>query len=664
MAIDLTTFWGTWDVVSGNTQATTQYEFWKGMVMSTGQILNNQYEFFTYHNTTRYEWFRDLQSTYPEVYDEFTFYKNTNDPQIYDMRTFYQFGAPYLNSTPVTPTPTPTNTPTMTVTPTVTPTNTLTPTPTFTPTPSSTPTGDADAQAYLAAVVATGGTVTSDITTAVETLFTSLKSAGIYSKLDILMPMVGETKPSMLINAKTPTNNTYKWTEYGTTLDYDVSGITGNLTGVLKSNFKLSELTNTVTGACHFGIYYNQLSTIGSGGYLNGYIDTAGAPYQYYNVSVYSGSLYGGQTGGGSVFSVGHTPKTGWWYSERSSNVSAQWYSNDSIIQNSTDLVTFNATEQDQYYALFGLGWITQPNGIYTEGGNARIATVTMGSNLTSGERTDLYDIITEFNSSLGRAPLPGTDQANTYLSAVVDAGGTVDSTMSAATITLFQSIWANDLNDGMLVMYPFIGGTASSHAVQGMSPGTNNLTFNGGWTHSVSGSTPNGTNAYANTAFNPNTNSLLTLSGGTLYFYSGTDSGGFGGLAIGSTDVSNSGFALYPASSTYQMGAFFWESDLAAVTTNTNPNSLGGLSMSRIGTTNVEFYYRGSLLESVSRNSNAKPDQPIYLGALNQNGTANQYGPWRQQFTFIHTGLTTSKMSTIETIINTFQTTLGRNTY
>ena len=130
MAINLSTFWGTWDVVSGNTSATNQYDFWKGMVMSTGQVLNNQYEFFQYHNTTRYEWFRDLQSTYPEVYDEYTFYRNTNDPQIFDMRTFYEFGAPYLNSTPVTPTPT--------LTPTVTPTNTQTPTitPTLTPTAS------------------------------------------------------------------------------------------------------------------------------------------------------------------------------------------------------------------------------------------------------------------------------------------------------------------------------------------------------------------------------------------------------------------------------------------------------------------------------------------------------------------------------------------------
>jgi len=156
-----------------------------------------------------------------------------------------------------------------------------------------------------------------------------------------------------------------------------------------------------------------------------------------------------------------------------------------------------------------------------------------------------------------------------------------------------------------------------------------------------------------------------LTLSGGTLYFYSGTDSAaGFDKVGIGATGTGNSGFALYPASSTYQMGAFFWESNLASVTTNTNPNSLGGLSMSRTGTTNVEFYYRGSLLQSMVRTANAKPAQNVYLGALNQNGTANQYGPWRHQCSIIHTGLTTTQITKLETIVNNYQKNLSRNTY
>lgn len=127
MSINLNGFWQSWGVVSGNTQANNQYEFWKGMVMSNGQVLASQYDFFQYHNTTRYQWFKALQGTYPEVWDEYTFYKNTNDARIYDHYTFYKYCGEYLVGTPVTPTPTPTNTPTPTPTP--TPTNTPTPTP-------------------------------------------------------------------------------------------------------------------------------------------------------------------------------------------------------------------------------------------------------------------------------------------------------------------------------------------------------------------------------------------------------------------------------------------------------------------------------------------------------------------------------------------------------
>ena len=108
MSIDLNGFWQSWDVVSGNTQATNQYEFWKGMVMSNGQVLASQYDFFTYHNTTRYEWFKTLQGTYPEVWDEYTFYRNTNDARIYDYYTFYQYCGEYLVAVAPTPTPTPT----------------------------------------------------------------------------------------------------------------------------------------------------------------------------------------------------------------------------------------------------------------------------------------------------------------------------------------------------------------------------------------------------------------------------------------------------------------------------------------------------------------------------------------------------------------------------
>ena len=122
MSINLSTFWTTWDVASGNTSATNQYDLWRSLYMSGGTQLNSQYDFFKYHNTTRYQFFQNLNSTYPEVWDEYTFYQNTNDARIYDYKTFYEYAAQSLPGGGPIPTPTPSPTPTPTPTPTPSPT--------------------------------------------------------------------------------------------------------------------------------------------------------------------------------------------------------------------------------------------------------------------------------------------------------------------------------------------------------------------------------------------------------------------------------------------------------------------------------------------------------------------------------------------------------------
>lgn len=102
--------------------------------------------------------------------------------------------------------PSPTPTPTATITPTPTQTTTITPTPTLTmtPTPSGTP-FDADAAAYLAAVLSAGGTgITPTVSAATNTLYTSLKSAGVYSKLIAFYPILGGVQNSHAVDGKTP----------------------------------------------------------------------------------------------------------------------------------------------------------------------------------------------------------------------------------------------------------------------------------------------------------------------------------------------------------------------------------------------------------------------------------------------------------------------------
>lgn len=124
------------------------------------------------------------------------------------------------------PSPTPTNT----VTPTITPTVSVTPTPSITPSVTVTPTPspsvipfDPDAAAYLAEVVASGGTVDATMSAATNTMFVDLKANGFYSDI-IFYPMLGGTAASHAIEA-TLSNNDITWLG-GVT--HTASGATGN----------------------------------------------------------------------------------------------------------------------------------------------------------------------------------------------------------------------------------------------------------------------------------------------------------------------------------------------------------------------------------------------------------------------------------------------------
>ena len=128
--INLTTFFTSLGIVNGNTQSTNFYDFWYGIEFSGGTITYNITEFMTYQGTNRYEFFKSLNSTYPNVFNEYTFYQNIDDPRIYDFYTFYTYAGEYLSGIPITPTPTPTPTATPTPTPSITPTPTPTPSPT------------------------------------------------------------------------------------------------------------------------------------------------------------------------------------------------------------------------------------------------------------------------------------------------------------------------------------------------------------------------------------------------------------------------------------------------------------------------------------------------------------------------------------------------------
>jgi hypothetical protein len=87
---------------------------------------------------------------------------------------------------------------------------------------------------------------------------------------------------------------------------------------------------------------------------------------------------------------------------------------------------------------------------------------------------------------------------------AFITAAGITDPTQQSAIDNLVIGLKADGIWTNMTAIYPFVGGTASTHKYNLKDPrdldAAYRLAFNGGWTHNANGITGNGTNTYADT--------------------------------------------------------------------------------------------------------------------------------------------------------------------
>jgi hypothetical protein len=268
-------------------------------------------------------------------------------------------------------------------------------------------------------------------------------------------------------------------------------------------------------------------------------------------------------------------------------------------------------------------------------------------------------------------SPIPsGTTEANAYLSAVVDAGGTgITSTVSAATRTLFTSLVSNGLWESVSAFYPMLGGNSNGCKFNGKNPldtnGAYRLTFNGGWTFNASGATSNGTNAYADTYYYPS-GTTLGNQHLSVYMMNNSNPAGTGRNYFGSYDENTQSFFSLGAEGTPRY--FYGVSTFGGVSTSVSPNTQGMILASTTGSTSAScptfLFKNGSTIQSGTYNL-ARNNFKVYLGALNNSDfEAQQYYANQYSFATLGLGLSQAQASTLTTIINTFQTTLGRNTF
>ena len=244
---------------------------------------------------------------------------------------------------------------------------------------------------------------------------------------------------------------------------------------------------------------------------------------------------------------------------------------------------------------------------------------------------------------------------------AFIAATGISDTTIINALNTMDLSLISAGLDTKMKALYPFVGGTASTHKYNFMDArdldAAFRLTFNGGWTHASTGAKPNGTNAYADSFFIPLINNIANSS--HLSYYSRTlvseakiDMGCYG--VINGGDYNQ--IAISFGGTTYCNP----NNGGGAVGVSFSSNSQGFFIASRTSATNV--FGQRNAVQTTGTAATARNENSIYLGALHSGLTTSYYSTKECAFSSIGDSLSTSEALAFNTAVTNFNTSLSRN--
>jgi hypothetical protein len=269
--------------------------------------------------------------------------------------------------------------------------------------------------------------------------------------------------------------------------------------------------------------------------------------------------------------------------------------------------------------------------------------------------------------------PIPsGTTEANLYLSTVIGSGGTgITPTVSAATITLFTELVSNGLYNKIVAMYPMLGGNAAGCKFNAKNPLDTNaayrLSWAGGWSYNASGATGNGSNAFAITHL---TGSTLSRTSTHMSYYSLTQSSAGNQLEMGCRSGSGgSGTYSEFAANYIAFGGNYRQYNinsigLATDSASANSATTGYFVASRTSDSTTYLFKNGAVNLSGTTATNGTIAFSFYLNATNDNGTPTSYSTKQIGFSSLGNGLTPSEITTLSSIVNTWATTIGRNTY
>jgi hypothetical protein len=242
---------------------------------------------------------------------------------------------------------------------------------------------------------------------------------------------------------------------------------------------------------------------------------------------------------------------------------------------------------------------------------------------------------------------------------AFITAANITNTTQQNAINTLVVDLKGYGVWSKMKAIYPFVGGTASTHKFNLKDPrdldAAFRLVFNGGWTHSTNGALPNGTNGYADTYYLPSTQAIQNNHHVSIYSRVNT-TGNFCDIGAANDAVEAARSALYSKfdANAYQSlnsnGYSVWA----------NPNSLGYYVSNRTASNVMNVWKDGIKKDTQTIASITPAIRNYFIGALNRNPT-NGYSNRQYSFATIGDGLTDTEASNLYLAVQNYQVALSR---
>ena len=244
--------------------------------------------------------------------------------------------------------------------------------------------------------------------------------------------------------------------------------------------------------------------------------------------------------------------------------------------------------------------------------------------------------------------------------SAFATATGITDVTILGALNTFDLGLISNSLDTKMKAVYPFLGGTSTTHKYNFMDSADSNgafrLSFNGGWTHSANGITGNLVNTFADTFFIPS--AQLTLTSGHYSIYSRTNVNETSiDLGVLNVSVNNNVHQIITRLTDQQ--TYSYASTNTGITL-ANTDSRGLYTLNRNSGTNTTAFKNVTKVADAAMTAGL-PSTSVFIGARNQGGSGIIPSSRQYSFSSIGDGLTDGEATTFYNLVQAMQTSLSR---